>query len=85
MNKGSLKDSFIKHCEKNKFEKNKNQIEIINLLEDFIKPKNKIFNFFSNPNEKIYISTALIALIFFLCQLSLHPLWCWGGENWLFL
>ena len=53
MNKGSLKDSFIKHCEKNKFEKNNNQIEIINLLEDFIKPKNKIFNFFSNPNEKL--------------------------------
>jgi len=41
-----LQDSFLEFCTKNKFEINDKQLEIIDLLEVFIYPKNKIFNFF---------------------------------------
>jgi cell division protein ZapE len=53
MNKSLLKDSFLKFCEKNKFEKNINQIEIIDLLENFIKSKNKFLNFFSKKDNRL--------------------------------
>ncbi len=49
----SLKKTFINFCKKNKFEQNLNQIEIINLLDNFIKPKNKFMNFFSKSQEKL--------------------------------
>ena len=41
-----LKSSFIEFCNKNKFEINKKQIEILNSLEKFISPRNKLLNFF---------------------------------------
>ena len=49
----SFKKTFINFCKKNKFEQNLNQIEIINLLDNFIKPKNKFMNFFSKSQEKL--------------------------------
>ena len=42
MAKLNLQDSFIEFCNKNSFEKNKQQIEIINSLNKFLNPK-KIF------------------------------------------
>ena len=35
----SLKLSFLKYCETKKFEKNKNQVEIIEILSTFYKRK----------------------------------------------
>ena len=52
MFKESLKESFLKFCEEKKFEKNINQIEIIELLISFIKPKKKFFNLISKSKEK---------------------------------
>jgi len=49
----SLKDSFLNYCKKNNFEKNKNQLKILNLLINFFDPKKKFFNFFSKPNKKL--------------------------------
>ena len=46
----SLQKSFSELCNKNKFEINKKQIEILNSLEKFIFPRNKLFNFFSKKN-----------------------------------
>ena len=48
----SFKNSFLKFCEKNKFEKNSNQIEIVNLLENFLKEKKSFLNFFK-PEDKL--------------------------------
>ena len=42
----SLQSTFSEFCNKNKFEINKKQIEILNSLEKFIFPKNKLLNFF---------------------------------------
>ena len=53
MKKDLFKESFIQFCEKKKFEKNNNQIEIAGLLDKFIKPKKGFFSFFSNTEEKI--------------------------------
>ena len=39
MSKLSLEDSFKEFCEKNSFESNNQQIEIINLLDKFFNPK----------------------------------------------
>ena len=36
----SFKDSFIKFCEKNKYEKNIDQLKIVDLLVSFKGPKN---------------------------------------------
>ncbi len=44
---------FIKFCKKNKFEINDQQIEIINLLNDFIYPKNKLIRFITKSKEKL--------------------------------
>ena len=43
----SLQNSFNEFCNKNKFEINNKQIEILKSLEKFIFPKNKLINFFS--------------------------------------
>ena len=47
----SLLNSFTEFCNKNKFEINKKQIEILNSLEKFIFPRNRLFNFFSKKKE----------------------------------
>ena len=47
----SLQNSFSEFCNKNKFEINKKQIEILNSLEKFIFPRNKLLNFFSNKED----------------------------------
>ena len=52
MFKESLKESFLKFCEEKKFEKNINQIEIIELLISFIKPKKNLFNLILKSKEK---------------------------------
>ena len=49
----SYKDSFLKFCEDNKFEKNDNQIEVVNLLNDFIQPKKGFVNFLFKKREKL--------------------------------
>ena len=46
----SLQNSFSEFCKKNKFEINKKQTEILNTLEKFILPGNKLLNFFSKKN-----------------------------------
>jgi cell division protein ZapE len=48
-----FKDSFQKLCEENKFEKNTNQLKIIDSLIEFIIPKKNIFNIFSKPKKKL--------------------------------
>ena len=53
MQMSSLKDSFLNYCKKNNFEKNKNQLKILNLLINFLEPEKKFFNFFSRPNKKL--------------------------------
>ena len=46
MLKNTVQDSFLEFCSKNKFETNKEQIEIINLLNKFINPKKKTIKFY---------------------------------------
>ena len=53
MNIKILKDSFLKFCEKNKFEKNINQSKIIDLLINFIIPKKNFLNFIFKSEEKL--------------------------------
>ena len=48
-----LKESFFDFCEKNNFEKNKFQLKILDLLIDFLNPKNSFFNFFSIADKKL--------------------------------
>ena len=43
MSKFNLQDSFIEFCKKNSFEKNNQQIEIVNLLDQFLNQKKKFF------------------------------------------
>jgi len=47
----SLRNSFIEFCNKNKFEINKKQTDILNSLEKFIFPRNKILNFFLKKED----------------------------------
>ena len=52
MFKLNLQDSFIEFCNKNLFEKNNQQIEIVNLLDQFLYPKKTFFkNFFKNKEK----------------------------------
>ena len=52
MSKFNLQDSFIEFCKKNSFEKNNHQIEIVNLLDQFLHPKKTFFkNLFINKNK----------------------------------
>ena len=46
-----MQNTFSEFCNKNKFEINKKQIEILNSLEKFIFSKNKLFNFFSKKED----------------------------------
>ena len=43
MSKLNLEDSFIEFCKKNSFEKNNYQIEVVNLLDQFLHPKKTSF------------------------------------------
>ena len=52
MQMSSLKDSFIIFCEKNNFEKNKNQLKVLDLLIKFFDPKKNYFNFFLKRKYK---------------------------------
>ena len=36
---------------------------------------------FVEPNTPNLQATTIIAVTYFLCQLCLHPLWCWGGDR----
>ncbi len=47
----NLENSFSEFCNKNKFEINKKQTEILNSLEKFIFPRNKLLNFFSKKED----------------------------------
>ena len=53
MLRNNFEVSFLEFCKKNKFEINNEQVEIINLLNRFINPKKKLFNFLSAPKEKL--------------------------------
>ncbi len=53
MNEKLLKNSFLEFCSKKKFEKNNNQLEIIDLLENFLTPKKSLLRFLSKSNQKI--------------------------------
>ncbi|MCP5089021.1 MAG: LysE family translocator [Rhodobacteraceae bacterium] len=39
------------------------------------------FTGFVEPGTPALTATIWIALTLFLCQLVLHPMWCWGGEK----
>ena len=53
MTKISFKRSFLEFCEKKRFEKNINQIKIVNSLTDFISEEKSFLNFFSKPKKKL--------------------------------
>jgi len=53
MSKLSLEDSFKEFCEKNSFESNNQQIEIINLLDKFFNPKKTFLSNFFNEKGKL--------------------------------
>ncbi len=53
MNVETLKKKFLKYCEKNNYEKNTKQLNIIDLLIKFINPKKKFYNFFFKNSEKL--------------------------------
>ena len=52
MNKKTFKTSFLEYCKENNFEQNAKQIEVINLLNDFIQEK-KLINLFNKPKNKL--------------------------------
>ena len=52
MQLSSLKDSFLNYCEINNYEKNSNQLDVINSLIKFLDPKISFFNFFNNKKQK---------------------------------
>ena len=53
MGKNNLRNSFIRYCEQKKFEKNLNQVKIIELLDYFIKPKKFFFDLIFRKNKKL--------------------------------
>ena len=53
MSKLSLQDSFKEFCNKNLFEKNSQQIVIINALEKFLNPKKNFFRIFFKNQDKL--------------------------------
>ena len=52
MQLSSLKESFVQYCKKNKYEKNLNQLNIIDLIIAFLDPKKPFFNFFNKSKKK---------------------------------
>jgi cell division protein ZapE len=53
MQMSSLKDSFLNFCEENNFEKNTHQLEVLDIISNFLDPKIKFYNFFSKSNKKL--------------------------------
>ena len=53
MSKHNFQNSFLEFCKKKKFEINDHQIEVIELLNNFINPKKQIFNFLSISKDKL--------------------------------
>ena len=53
MFKKKLQNSFSEFCKLKKFENNKQQIEIVNLLEKFINSKKKFLSLLFNPTNKL--------------------------------
>ena len=49
----SLKKNFLEFCESNKLEKNLQQLKVIDLLIDFIKPKKNYSSFFFRKKDKL--------------------------------
>ena len=47
----NLKQSFLRFCKTNQFEINSKQVEIINLLENFITIKKRFFNVFKKDKR----------------------------------
>tara|TARA_B100000963_G_C22612059_1_gene665367 strand:+ start:1037 stop:2089 length:1053 start_codon:yes stop_codon:yes gene_type:complete len=47
----SLNSSFQKYCENLSYERNANQIEIVDLISKFLSPKKSFFNFFNQKDE----------------------------------
>ena len=81
MTKISLQNSFKEFCKKNSFENNNQQIEIINLLDEFINPRKTFFsNFFRNKDKScfyLYGSVGVgktMILNFFYDQLKVNKL-----------
>ncbi len=54
MNKKILKNSFLEFCEKNKFEKNKDQLNIIKHIGNFLYPEKSILNFFKSHKKNCF-------------------------------
>ena len=52
MQMSSLKDSFLNYCEKNNYEKNINQLKILDLLNNFLNFKKNFFEFFYKNKKK---------------------------------
>ena len=46
----NLQQSFLRFCKTNQFEINPKQLEIINLLENFISTKKRLLNIFQKDN-----------------------------------
>ena len=53
MAKLNLQDSFIEFCNKNSFEKNNQQIEVINSLDKFLNPKKTFFKNLLKNKDKL--------------------------------
>ena len=47
----NLQQSFLRFCKINQFEINPKQVEIINLLENFISTKKRLFNIFKKDRR----------------------------------
>ena len=57
----NLQSSFSEFCNKNKFEINKKQTEILNSLEKFIFPRKKLLNFFQK--KKILVVSIFMEML----------------------
>ena len=49
----SLKDSFLNYCKKNNYEENTYQLQILDLVINFLSPKKSFFKFFFESKKKI--------------------------------
>ncbi len=65
----NLNQSFLKHCEDNKFEINQNQLDIIDNLKDYYND-----NFHQSLLSKIFIDASLSFVIFLKNLLSIKLL-----------
>ena len=53
MSEQVFQDLFLEFCKKNKFEINKQQVQVVNLLDKFINSKKHFFSFFLKPKKKM--------------------------------